>query len=229
MVALALNTRYQQQYSDTDMMSSAPGLLVLSAADKDSLKRSIEAHSQHIANVSVAAEIYPTFLDSLLYTLDSRRSQLPWRSYARIEKDASLAESLAKMSKPSRAIFKPKAVFVFTGQGAQWAGMGRELIMHSAFRSSLEDANRYLHQLGSEWNLLGTRLSKTELKQPQLIFKQMSCSRIRHRQDSTVRRSVNLFARLCRSLSWTSSAIMVSFHLQSWDTVRRDCSSVSCL
>ncbi|KAJ2892889.1 hypothetical protein MKZ38_009267 [Zalerion maritima] len=48
----------------------------------------------------------------------------------------------------------PTLAFVFTGQGAQWYAMGRELYAHPAFRESLEAAEQYLSMtLGSPWNL----------------------------------------------------------------------------
>ena len=49
----------------------------------------------------------------------------------------------------------PVLSFVFTGQGAQWSGMGRELLGHHVFRASLEQASRYLQGLGCKWSLIG--------------------------------------------------------------------------
>lgn len=52
--------------------------------------------------------------------------------------------------------------FVFTGQGAQWYGMGRELIATSeVFRASLNQANTTLASLGCQWDLF-EELNKTQ-------------------------------------------------------------------
>ena len=44
---------------------------------------------------------------------------------------------------------------VFTGQGAQWHAVGRELIMaYPPFKASLEEDEIYLKELGADWSLL---------------------------------------------------------------------------
>ena len=48
----------------------------------------------------------------------------------------------------------PVISFVFTGQGAQWAGMGRELLGYPVFRTSLEQATKYMQGLGCTWSLI---------------------------------------------------------------------------
>jgi len=44
--------------------------------------------------------------------------------------------------------------FIFTGQGAQWATMGKELIDHRAFKQSLEISQMTLDVLGCKWRIL---------------------------------------------------------------------------
>lgn len=47
--------------------------------------------------------------------------------------------------------------FVFTGQGAQWHAMGRELYGqhgYAVYKSALERADRCLHKLGAQWSLI---------------------------------------------------------------------------
>lgn len=69
--------------------------------------------------------------------------------------------------------------FVFTGQGAQWAAMGRELLLDtttpsSTFRNSIRRSRDILHSLGAPWDLETellrprpeSRLDEAELAQP---------------------------------------------------------------
>ncbi|GJD02486.1 polyketide synthase [Colletotrichum higginsianum] len=76
-----------------------------------------------------------------------------------------------------------KLIFVFSGQGAQWARMGAALIKQvPEFRQSLRDLDEFLQMLpdGPNWNIIGksrnqtstvyivltTRISSAELSQP---------------------------------------------------------------
>lgn len=51
---------------------------------------------------------------------------------------------------------KPTLGFVFTGQGAQWAGMGNGLRVFDIFERRLKEAEEYLMELGCRWQLRGT-------------------------------------------------------------------------
>lgn len=76
----------------------------------------------------------------------------------------------------------PKLVFVFSGQGAQWWGMGREL-WHSEpiFRAALEQCNQLLRSYTS-WSLIDelmadesqSRLAETEIAQPVIFSLQVA-------------------------------------------------------
>lgn len=58
-------------------------------------------------------------------------------------------------SKAVKSIKSPSIGFVFTGQGAQWFAMGRELMIYDVFRINIEGADKYLRDLGSSWSLIG--------------------------------------------------------------------------
>jgi acyl transferase domain-containing protein len=86
--------------------------------------------------------------------LSECRSRLSWKTYA----VASTADELVSIleqgvPKPLRASQVPSLGFVFTGQGAQWYAMGRELLCYATFRQSLEAATAYLESEGCTWNL----------------------------------------------------------------------------
>ena len=95
------------------------------------------------------------FLNRLAFTLSEGRSRLPWKSYAVASTTEEIISTLKRHNpKPSRSNQVPVLGFIFTGQGAQWYAMGRELLAYPVFRKSLEQADAYLKKLDCPWSLL---------------------------------------------------------------------------
>jgi acyl transferase domain-containing protein len=96
------------------------------------------------------------YIADLAYTLSEKRSRLAWRSFAVASSLDQLVQSLEQgLTKPVRSRRSPKIGFVFTGQGAQWYAMGRELLYYPVFRGSLENADSAFRNLGSTWLIVG--------------------------------------------------------------------------
>ena len=97
-------------------------------------------------------------LDDLAFTLNERRTKFPWNAALSAASVADLISLLkdedlqfSKNSKP------PIIAFVFTGQGAQWNAMGRQLLpAYPVYRKSIERSSRHLRAIGAPWDLLGT-------------------------------------------------------------------------
>lgn len=95
--------------------------------------------------------------DANLVTLCQRRSQLPWRIALVADMCSKLAIALNSPDViPKRAPAKsPKLAFIFTGQGAQWHAMGRELLeSHAVFASTIQRADEHLLSIGADFSLL---------------------------------------------------------------------------
>ncbi|KAM3083977.1 hypothetical protein ACMFMG_001916 [Clarireedia jacksonii] len=153
--------------------ATLPKILVFSAADEKAMKRLSEAYSEYFTPSQLVREKDPEYLSNLAYTLDSRRSALPWKSYAIINSKKALTNLKSTTSKPVLAGPAPGLGFIFTGQGAQWFGMGRELLLYPVFKNSLLNAQEYLKDLGCQWSLIDellktketTRINEPELSQ----------------------------------------------------------------
>ena len=101
----------------------------------------------------------PNLMQDLAFTLAQRRSLHAWRVAITASSEPELIQALLDDdTKPLRSSTPPRLAFVFTGQGAQWAAMGRELMRdYPVFASTIQDADKCLKGLGAQWSLLGTR------------------------------------------------------------------------
>ncbi|KAM4066064.1 acyl transferase domain-containing protein [Hirsutella rhossiliensis] len=131
-----------------------PQLVVLSANE--------EGAAQLVAShVGVYVEKHPEacqkrLLRDIAYTLGERRSLLPWRVAIVTSTCNELGQALnGNTAAPKRTVRIPKLAFVYTGQGAQWAKMGYELLQsHPVFADTIEAASDCLGRLGAEFSIV---------------------------------------------------------------------------
>lgn len=123
-------------------------LFVLSSHDQDGVSRLCETYNKYLPSISDP-------LYNLSYTLAAKRSHLNWRTAIIANSVESLQDALAEKQQVTRVAAEPGLAFVFTGQGAQWARMGAELMHYPVFRDSIESADAYFKTLGSSWSLVG--------------------------------------------------------------------------
>ncbi|KAH8730005.1 hypothetical protein GQ44DRAFT_673662 [Phaeosphaeriaceae sp. PMI808] len=130
-----------------------PRVLLFSAFDKPALQKMVENFDQWARAELQQQTDFSKFMDELSHTLAHRRSLLSNRCFTVIENQSSLWDLRSGMSPATRASGKPSIGFVFTGQGAQWFGMARELMRIPSFYSTVREADIFLKGLGSDWSL----------------------------------------------------------------------------
>ena len=128
-------------------------LLVWSAKDLPALQRMVQQYSEYYETSIDGCGGRP--LHQLAYTLAARRNVMAWKTYtvlSRSESDKGTSLTAATGIRSSR---KRGMAFIFTGQGAQYAGMGSALLQYSTFRSTLVTADNILQSLGAQWSVFG--------------------------------------------------------------------------
>ena len=130
-------------------------VFVLSAFSELSGKRQAKALGEYLDKTQ--AERPSEVLGDLAFTLSEHRSVWPWKAAFSATSLSQLAEIMTSDNVRFARLPKTKGLgFVFTGQGAQWHAMGRELIeRYPIFKRSLDLADRYLQVLGAPWSLSG--------------------------------------------------------------------------
>ncbi|KAF2797221.1 hypothetical protein K505DRAFT_399134 [Melanomma pulvis-pyrius CBS 109.77] len=152
-------------------MTQALQILPLSAKSEESARTLVK---DLLEWCSTHTETRDYALQNLAYTLSTRRSLMQWRVAFPISSlDELVSHANVHPVKSSPA--PPRMIFVFTGQGAQWYGMGRGLMcLESPFRTSVQRSDKILQELGADWSLMEellkddatTRVNESKISQP---------------------------------------------------------------
>lgn len=179
--------RREVQISTLPDPDFTPTPLVFSASSESALVAMLEKYAHYLENTDVP-------MQRLAITLNSRRSTLPVRvaipGTSKRDVLQAINKELSKVrgnpgveigTRPTVMEFgqnrRPRILGVFTGQGAQWPGMGQCLMKRCPlFRDSIEIMEQSLAQLQDppEWSLskelmappAQSRLSEAELSLP---------------------------------------------------------------
>ncbi|KAI1496239.1 lovastatin nonaketide synthase [Biscogniauxia marginata] len=132
---------------DTQLSGSVtPKLLVWSAIEQAGAQSLSKAYRHYISQ-------HAHEVDNLAYTLAVRKSHFGWRGFTISEPNDKESIDNNVLATPIKAVSNAQAAFVFTGQGAQYLGMGRQLVAFPVFKKSLELSEDCLKQCACPWSL----------------------------------------------------------------------------
>lgn len=169
---------------------AVPGhkIFFFSANEQEGISRVLASLAEHLQKKQTgengASTVDDTYLSSLATTLSERRSRLAWRLAVTADSATSLLAALTDPITSSGAVrpgkaTTPAAAFIFTGQGAQWFAMGRELLAYDVFRASVVEADKFISStLGSGFSVLEELTQRdaksTRIDQP--LYSQTLCT-----------------------------------------------------
>ncbi|GAP85182.1 putative acyl transferase acyl hydrolase lysophospholipase [Rosellinia necatrix] len=165
---------------DKPVTMTCPSPFNFSAASEKALRRSVGTYVEYLKSATSIR------LDDLAFTLSRRRSSFPYRwSTGAFSKESLIFNMSSWLEKEITVVDgreKPKSagiLGIFTGQGAQWAGMAQTLIKSSPLASNIVDElDKYLQELQvddrPDWSLReellrdasSSRINESQLAQP---------------------------------------------------------------
>ena len=166
--------------TDSEMRVGRPRLFVLSSPEQAALQRLTGLYGNHVESMKSLTNVDNT-LANLAFTLGSRRSFFQWRTALVADSANELVSAFEKPVRSTRSGKPPKSVFLFTGQGAQWYAMGRELLQYEVFARTVAEADKYLREeLQADWSVLNemnvseeeSRINAAKFSQPLCVILQ---------------------------------------------------------
>lgn len=157
--------------NDGDGSKDKPQLFILSARSEKTVQEMVE----NLRKWTIEHEGDPSSFIDVAHTLRNRRTPMQFRFSTVASNSAELVTSLNQKPRITKSTTNFRSIFLFTGQGAQWATMGRELtLLHPVFRSSMQKSDKILRELGSGWSLTdelskeaeSSKVGEAEISQP---------------------------------------------------------------
>lgn len=127
-------------------------LLLFSARHAESLAHRVDSIRAYLSNNL-------PLIDDLSHTLSTKRALFNVRAFGVSDGTSNFEVSQAKKVDLSEAA--PQLIWVFTGQGAQWPGMGKGLLdTQPVFRASIEALENMLSAVpdAPNWRLIGKKI-----------------------------------------------------------------------
>lgn len=207
-----------------------PFLLPVSARSEEALRAVARSYQQFLIGPG-----HDTRLEDLAYTLSFRRSHHDHRAAVVARSSQEFEQGLAALAQGARSPLVAKAegvahedgrcVFVYTGMGPQWWGMGRELLgSEPVFRRTVERCDAIFSTF-APWRLMDvftcrageSQIARTEVAQPANFTLQAALSALWESwgivPDAVVGHSIGEVAAAYVSGALTlKDALFVSYH-----------------
>lgn len=138
----------------SNLISPTPRVFVISGYDESSCTEQVRSlHKYLLTKENVAGD---DFMADLAFTLNECRSKFMWKTAVTGSSLKDVISSLSNNVKIRNSLPKPSLSYIFTGQGAQWVGMGKELFhLYPAFQATVLQIDQILLCLGASFRIYG--------------------------------------------------------------------------
>ena len=137
----------QQQLQHCPAIDTQNMIMKPDAGTRQLVVLPFSAHNQASLNANMIAlsqVIHRHSMADVAYTLAVKRSRFTQRTFCIVDKDQAVQAGLGQDAKVYSSSQPVCVGFTFTGQGAQWHGMGAELFEYSVFRDTIAYLDRIL-------------------------------------------------------------------------------------
>ncbi|PHH79873.1 hypothetical protein CDD82_2127 [Ophiocordyceps australis] len=158
-----------------DQTTHLPKMLVCSAPDQAGTLRISQDYEKYICKIEDSE------MADLAYSLAARRSWFSWRCFSISNPQGKAEDRQPLFTAPIKADSKVHMAFVFTGQGAQYLGMGAGLLAYPVFRQSIVKSDEHLASLGCCWSVLDSMAdtdSKADMNNAEVSQTMTACLQI---------------------------------------------------
>jgi amino acid adenylation domain-containing protein/non-ribosomal peptide synthase protein (TIGR01720 family) len=136
-----------------DAQSCGPYVLPISAKTPEGLRNLARSYAELLETQEGQAA-----LGNICYTAAARRTHHGYRTALVAGAASDFVSALGQLAEGRLSVVEsssvlPPAVFVYSGHGTQWAGMGRGLLAIAAFRETIERCDAISRELAS-WSVL---------------------------------------------------------------------------
>ncbi|KAL4803093.1 hypothetical protein BDV18DRAFT_163154 [Aspergillus unguis] len=184
----------QNDQSATGLLTSGTHLdsqlLVFSARDEQACRDMVSNFKLYLQQ-NATPDTLEHLMQSAAYTLDKRRTRFPYIAAHHVPVKNGVENAIEIIGSPKfspvRTTGTSRVGLVFTGQGAQWYAMGRELIStYPIFEASLRETDEHIKSFGAAWSVIeelyrnaeDTRVNTLEISTPLCVAVQISLVRL---------------------------------------------------
>ncbi|KAJ2998604.1 hypothetical protein NUW58_g268 [Xylaria curta] len=142
-------------------------LLVWTAPDEKAIARVMHTYQSYYSGKVLQDPDKSSRVRRLAYTLGAKRNRMVYRTFAVLNSGPEVLDNVLQVSRSYRASSNSQIAYIFTGQGAQYASMGYDLVRYPCFKNTLKRIDALYQKLGCTWSVIDKLRKSEDIDQPE--------------------------------------------------------------